>query len=635
MNTAPISQKGHDLLLDKILEYWSKSRGFYYSELLPKLWYLDAAYHNVRQVREKKSAGAAAQCSADFERNLLTLPVAVSDADTATSELAEIFLTGNPIFGVVAPPDAREIIDAWETLIGFYSRRGSWATELYKCFSSGVRYNLPVLEIDWRLSYEFSAMESYSQVSEKAALSPVPTGHISLHSPDPYNMVWDTRVHPSDLSEKGTHAGYNEIVTRIQLKTALAAISMDLTRKKFTLNIARAMETAFPANYYNWKPPVSKFIAADKRDTNWLEWAFNTSRKEMGRDSGKSIRYNDSSELFLLTKIYMKLIPEEYGIRITHAGTPRIYKVWIVNRSYIVYLEPIYTPNNTLPFFLGDLQDDYFDYQSFSEVEKMLPYQDMASELVDTRLRSAQRALGDRAIFDPQYFNEGDINTSEAAAKIPLTKSLRLDQKAIGQVYQQIPFDHASTAGVMGDVQALLQMARLHSGRNETQQGMHRKGNRTLGEFQETQSKGAARQLRLPLRIESMIMSPTKEHIKALISQNVDQRELISTKTRKLISIDPVALRSTLVDFKLTSGLLNKGMYVNSELLIAGFQMMGQNQELAMRYDVAEWFAYMMSMGGVPDVEQMQREMPQTPAPGAPQPGQPQPQMPPGPPESA
>ena len=101
MATAPISLKGHDLLLDYILQEWSKTRGFYYSEFLPKLWNLDYAYYAVRKDRIKggsKGTTDFTDCSAQLQQDLLTIPVAIADADTATSDLAETFLSGNPIF---------------------------------------------------------------------------------------------------------------------------------------------------------------------------------------------------------------------------------------------------------------------------------------------------------------------------------------------------------------------------------------------------------------------------------------------------------------------------------------------------------------------------------------------------------
>lgn len=631
--TAPISKEGHTLLKQYILSLWDNTQGFYASELLPKLWAIDRAYYTYKDISVKKGAeSASAACNSILDRNAITLPIAVADADTAVSELADTFLTGNPIFGVVAPPDQMAIIPAWESLFQYYSKTGRWTTELFNCFSSAIRYNMPVVDIDWKLQYEFNSTDSLTTVQRQANMAPLSSGIVAMHSPDPYNLIWDNKVRPSHLSSEGTHAGYNVILTRIQLKSLVAAISMDEQRKQYTMNLQEGYNTSFAANYYNWKPPVSKFVTNSPTETNWIEWVMNEQRTI----ENQGMRYKNTSELFLVSKLYVKIIPEDFKIRTAYAKTPRVYKVIMINRQYIIYLEPIYTPMNTLPMFLGDLQDDFFDYQSMSEVEKLFPYQDIATELINTRIQSSARALGDRAIYDPLYFNKGDINTTEAAAKIPLRQSLRLEQKSIDQIYRQQPYDHASTAGVMGDVEAMMGFARMHSGRNEFQQGQNRKGNRTLGEFQEVMGNSAVRQIRIPLRIEAMIMNPLKAHLKSLIYQNIDQIDLINTQTRKLISIDPTELRQTLIDFKMTTGLANKAMHVNPELLITGLQTIQSNQELSMRYDVAEWFAYVMTMGGVPDVDQFIREAPETqlptqeqPAPGpTPQQQPPQPQSP-------
>jgi len=627
MSTAPISRDGHRLLLDYILEQWSHTRGFYYSEFLPKLWAIDRAYYVYRRARAKSAdhaAEAANLCAENLERDNIALPIAVSGADTAASNLADTFLTGNPIFGVVAPPDQKDIIPVWEALFQYYTRVGNWQTELFNCFMSGIKYNMPIIDVDWKLNYEFAQAEGLTPSRRRDGMAPVPNGFIQMHSPDPYNLIWDMSIKPSYLSQSGTSGGYNRLMTRIQLKELVAAISLDEHRKQYSMNIQDAFDTSFPANYYNWKPPVSQFVAADKRQTNWLEWAFDTVNDASGKDGGRSIRYNDTDGLYLVTKIYLKIIPSDFGIKTQYSNVPRIYKVYMVNRQTIVYLEPLATPNNTLPLLLGDLQDDFFDYQSFSEVEKMFPYQDTGTELLNTRLRSAARALGDRAIYDPEYFNEGDINTSEEAAKIPLKKSLRLTNTNIDAVYRAQPYDHASTAGVMGDLEAVMALSRMHSGQNEFTQGQSRKGNRTLGEFQTTMQKQEVRQLRIPLRIEAMIMTPAKAHTKALTVQNANDTSLVNTKTRRLMQVSATDLRQTTVDFKLTTGLVNKGMHVNPELLITGLQTIQTNEELAMKYDVAEWFAYIMMMGGVPDVAEFQREEPTGAPAGVPAPQQPQ-----------
>lgn len=631
-STAPITREGHILLTDHIDALWSNTKGFYNSEFLPKLWAVDKAYYIYKEVRKRGKSDREADdaCSASLQRDNITLPVAAADADTAASNLADIFLTGNPIFGVVAPPDQKEIIPVWEALFQYYSKVGKWVPSLYRCFMSGIKYNLPVIDIDWVLSYEFNPADSYTTVQRQANMSPVSKGYLSMHSPDPYNLIWDLQVPPSLVSSHGDCGGYNTIMTKVRLKELLTAISMDADRKQFSMNIKEALEdTSFPGNEYNWKPPISQFIHADReKHTNWIEWVFDQQHSSM--EGGRSVRYRNTGDMFLVTKLYLKVIPDDFGIRINNHNTPRIYKCLIINKSKIVYLEPIYTPMNSLPFIVGDLQDDFFDYQSFSEVEKLLPYQDAATELVNTRLDSAARALSDRAIYDPEYFNEGDVNTTEAAAKIPLKKSLRLEQKAIGQVYQPQPYDHSSTAGVMGDVDAILGFARMHSGRNEFMQGQSRKGNRTLGEFQQTMGAAQVRQMRIPLRIEHMIMNPLKDHTKSYIMQNLTSMSLVNTKIKKLMNIQPAILRDTLVEFKLTTGLVNKAMFVNPELLITGLQTIQANEELAMKFDVAEWFAYIMLMGGVPDVDQFIREMdPMAAGPAAPPGGPPVPAGPP------
>ena len=150
----------------------------------------------------------------------------------------------------------------------------------------------------------------------------------------------------------------------------------------------------------------------------------------------------------------------------------------------------------------------------------------------------------------------------------------------------------------------------MHSGQNEFTQGQSRKGNRTLGEFQETMSNQKTRQIRIPLRTEAQILTPVKAFIKSLTVQNATDSTLLNTKTRKLMQISATDLKATTIDFKLTTGLMNKGMFVNPELLITGLQTIQANPQLAMQYDVAEWFAYIMLMGGVPDVQEFIREQP-------------------------
>jgi len=574
----PISQAGHDMLVADVKKLIEKQAKF--TTFLDKMKTMDAAYASY----VKESIKTAAE---DKDTPIET-PLIVSQVDTVVGYLAEVYLSGYPTFGIVAEGDARAIGDQMEALIDSFANKSEWTKHILRHFVDGAKYNVNALESAWEPRRLLDVA-----VNDDPTTSDKPKVGFSLEyvnkliCPDMYNTFWDYRYTPTEVADRGDYIGYNEIMSKLELKR----LALILNEQGIGMNNKEAFASKITGmeNLYVERPIISEYIV-DKKAMNWAEWA-------LGYDANAR-KGTDYSDAYMVTKLYMRLIPADYGIISPTPAEPEIWKLRVVNAKVILGMERIYSPNDSLPIRMGQYNDDGFGYQTRSVAEGILPWQDVASELINIRLNAARRALSDRAVYDPSFVSADDVNSSLPAAKIPLKKSLRNKEKSIDQVYRAIPFDGTGIASTSQDLQTVIQMAEYVHGFNSASQGSFRKGNRTLGEFEGVQSGSDNRSRLIAIREESSIFTPIKQSIKLNILQFQPKQDLLSLTSGEQLAINPEDLRKTLLEFKVADGFTPKSKIMSTEAATIAFQTLQAMPLLAQKFRIEGVFADLMSAMG-------------------------------------
>lgn len=594
-----MSKESHDLLVQHIHNLVEEQQRF--SAFFTRLEDIDVNYYLFKRDRQQTSDGKVGGNLAHLEErieSIIETPIAVSQVDSIVSYLTDLYLSGYPTFGVVAPVAYQSEGEALEAIIDSHAIRGRWGREFILAFYDAAKYNLCGLGIEWsplpKLDIENNLTDASGE--SKVILS---ADYINrIRSYDLYNAFWDFSKSPALVAEYGEYIGYHEIVNATELKTESIILSESLS--------AYNLKEAFNSTYYKgqdtrWfreRPIVTNAITPPTAATNWMDYAHNISPRL--RTEGR-INYSRS---YLKTTAFLRIIPSEFKLGVPSANTPQVYKVILINGQHIINIKRLNLPFNMLPIMLAQLTEDGFAYQTKSVVENAMPWQDATTELLNIRLSSARRALSDRAVYNPDVLSPRDVNTKSPAAKIPMKSGLRGSLADSRTAYTQIPFDDSGTSSTISDMNSLLTLNEYLYGINSARQGVFKKGNRTLGEYQDTQSNSDARTRVMALRLESQLFIPLKYHIKANILQFASPDSFVKQDSSQLVKVDIIKLREAILDFKISDGLTPKAKLLPPEILMSFIQFLAADPQLGMEYDKIKAWAQIMALSGVPNLKQ-------------------------------
>src|SRR5690554_2563045 len=150
----PLSSETQKLLVASLSRILSGHSGRH-TELRSKMEVIDIAYARYKQKRSKQQQDGiddsmAILCEDEFaelrERFIdIDIPLLVSQVDTAVGYLADLYLSGYPLFPVVSEPADRKEAEYIEALIDKHAIVGKYPQELLKFFFDATKYNFAPL----------------------------------------------------------------------------------------------------------------------------------------------------------------------------------------------------------------------------------------------------------------------------------------------------------------------------------------------------------------------------------------------------------------------------------------------------------------------------------------------------------
>lgn len=526
-----------------------------------------------------------------------TPPIIVSQVDTMVGYLAEVFLSGYPLFPIVSSPANVKKAEQLETLLDDHATIGGYARQLLKFLKAGVKYNVCALEADWTAIEQYTSMDLLLEPG-KQTLKKDNKSYTKLKALDMYNTIWDRTISPGDVAMDGDYAGYVELNSRTKLKRFLNRLAND----DEAFNIREALNTgvvgAATDSAYRIHPQISDYVTAKKplSGMNWMEYLG-------GKDYSKSSAYSENFEKIVL---YVRIIPADFEMTVPAPNTPQIFKLIVINQKILVQVKRVISAYDFLPILFGQPIEDHLDYQTQSIAEASIPFQEAAKTLFNIRFNAARRAVSDRALYDPMLINPDDINAPVPAAKIPVKANSLDSNKTLANAYMQIPFDARGTETALQDGMMLSNWGKELSGQNSPTQGQFQKGNKSVTEWNDTMGGSDAR-LRLPaLTLEYQVFMPLKEILKLNILQNGADAIIISQKTGEEVNININELRQAVLSFRVGDGYTPKSKLASTEFITALFQFISSSPFLQAQYGPAlpAMFAHMAQLGGVRGLEE-------------------------------
>lgn len=609
-NTLKLRQESAESLLNfcrKIVEHHIHTR----NELVTKMDTIDVAYTRFKASVQSSTNGvdtrAAEQACDVFEtRDRVTPPIIVSQVDAYVAYLADIFLSGYPMFPVVSNPRNKKWAEQLEVLLDDHATLGAYPREMLMFLRDAVKYNYAGIEVEWDSIEQFNVAADYLNGTGKK-LNKDDKFFNRITRLNPRNIIRDTSVLPSEVSKKGDFAGHVEMMSRMRLKRWFT--KMHKEGKIF--NISKAEATGSPASTntsyaYQEQPQVSEYISAQGyRRGHKVDWDAYLDNGT-GKNSRAKAPYNATYEK---VTIYARLVPSDHGIRAPQPNTPQIWKLTMINNQVLVQAHRIISAYDYLPILIGQPIEDGFAEQTQSVAEAEIPFQNAAETLFNIRFTAARRAVSDRALYDSNKISSKMINSKGAAPKIPVNLS-PLSSGGLSEAYMQIPFDMRGTETTIQDAQTIVQFSKELHGLNGPRMGQFQKGNKSVTEWDDTMA-GSDNRLRLPaMSLEYQVMDPMKSMMTLNIFQYGSNVAIVSQKTGEVVDVNIPELRKQVLSFKLADGYSPKGKMASIDVVREGMLMIGQSPILQQQYgsSLPAMFAHMMSLAGVRGLDEYNPE---------------------------
>lgn len=554
----------------------------------------DRAYYREKDQTTEQSRARAANNAGDASKiQNVTVPVVMPHVETQLAYLQEVFLSGYPIFGTVAPPELQDAMTQMDTVIGENSIRCAWPLELTQTMRDGLKYDLGAVEVVWENRKIFTVQTP----QDKNLTQGTPTesyyqGNF-LKRINPYNLLLDARVSPEKNHVSGEYAGYTEVLSRIETKKRME----DLPALG-TMNFRDALESPGPgdassldstnATYLPDINPSALLPASARREHDWMQWA-----DLSPKNSQNAIRYKNSYEW---TVLYARILPMDFGIGGRNRNTVQIWKFIIINQKVVIFAERQTNAHNYLPIVVCKPSADGMGWQSKSFAENVTPNQDVASALMNSALESQRRKVYDRMFYDASRINKKDIDQVSSVARIPVKNSAY--GKNLSEAIYQVPYRDDGVAEIVNLSQTVAQMGDITNGQNRVSQGQFQKGNKTRAEFDTVMSNAGSRNRLTAMALEFSFFVPIKEMIKSNVLQYQPPASLVNSDSQQTVEIDPALLRKANLSFALSDGYLPSDKMISGETMQMLFQGAQAMPAIQAEYDLMGMWIYGMKLRG-------------------------------------
>lgn len=562
--------------------------------LRERMLLVDRQYAREMDLTTENARAKTANTYGDANRfQNIELPVVMPQVEAAVTYQTSVFLTGTPLFGVGAAPEYQNEALQLETKIDSDAIRGGWTRHFTMFFRDGAKYNIGAIEVCWDKEVTAAIDTDLNFSATQGKPKEIIWEGNKVKRLDMYNTIFDTRVAPAEMHEKGEFVGYTELASRITLKkliNTLPDVRLENVVAAFeapSCGISFTQDTSALMSYYVPQvnpnvPIIDQFQGA----FNWEAWAGITSND----------RKIDYKNLYQVTTLYARILPSDFGIKVPAANTPQVWKFIIVNYSVLIYAERLTNAHGLIPVLFSQPLEDGLTYQTKSLATNVAPIQAITSAISNANIAARRRAISDRVLYDPSRITEAHINSSNPSAKIPVRPAAY--GKPVGESVYAFPFRDDQSVNNAQQISLYTSMANTISGQNPVRQGQFVKGNKTQSEFDSVMANANGRDQVTALGYEAQIFTPLKEIVKINTLQYTGGVSLYNREKKVVVKIDPVQLRKAVMEFKVSDGLTPLDKIMDTDTMIVAMQQIGSSPAIGGAYNVGPMFSYLMKLKG-------------------------------------
>lgn len=494
-------------------------------------------------------------------------PTMLSHIESAYAFYVNLFASGEPVFKIVGNADQSEQVKQMQLKVNADSEASAYPTVISKAMRDALKYDECSLVVEW--TAQSLPVFGPSDDQGRATLANNRIEGNTLKYISPYNTFYDENVSHFERHAKGTHVGYFEQVSMVELHQTLSDWQ---SVGKSVMNVEDAFVNGRSNATIRWQRP--NFGNRSNGSDNGLASLWGDYAPVNPQNSQK---YSEYKEHYERTVVYMRLIPSMFGINCTDSNRVQIFKFVVVNMETMILAERITNVMQYFNIITGQLNDDNIQQLSKSMAELLAPTQNLATEMADVMLGLIYKAAGDKGIYDQKLISKADIETRNPMAKIPARPSAT--GRSLSEAFLPLRAD-ASAAGLIENMQrSLAQNAADITGQNNSSRGQFQKGNKTMQEFDTVMSNADAIKYAKAILLENSFFTPIKFAIRNNILQYMQAGEVRAGG--QAMKVDPVALRQAALSFRIADGLKNVERIANTSQLGNALQLLMQQAEVA------------------------------------------------------
>lgn len=553
---------------------------------------IDRVYQReIDRTKEQERAKYANKAGdADRIQNI-TVPVVMPQVKAAVTYQASVFLSGTPIFGIAAPPAYIDAGLMMESIIEQEQVEAGWVRNLLLFFVDGFKYNYSAVEVDWK-TVQVASLSTNVLAGRSAEVTKTSWAGNFIERLDPYNTFHDPSVASAEVPWAAEYAGYHKMYTRARFKKFL-------TDLQYKINIHKAYEAPVQDSYFgdiNSRYYVPKINPASHAELlgiansgamDWHRWM------ELA-DTRKQSKFEYRSQ-YLVTTMYARITPSEFGLSVPQPNTPQIFKMILVNGTVLLHIERMTNAHDLIPILFGVPLEDGLSFEDKSLAENAEPFQSVSTSLMNGMMAGRRRAVNDRIIYDPSKLPT-HLMEKAGVARVPCRPSAYGTD--LRTAFAQIPYDDTQAGIAMQEIQTVLALGNEVSGQNKARQGQFVKGNKTQREFDTVMANANGRDQVTAILLEDQVFSCMKKIIKINILQYHGAATIFSQSQGQAVEIDPDMMRNAVMEFKVSDGLSPTDKLMDSESFAVALQTFQAAPAIAQAYNIAPLFNYLMKQRG-------------------------------------
>jgi len=426
-------QKIKDVIADFREIYSSGCSLFKYNMLTIDLAYLrSSAEYAKRCIEAHKDV-----CAKEDPDSSVTPPLLLSQSQIILAYLAKELIDIEEQLPIEFLPD--EAIKAEAKKLQKVLQEGAEVSGLYmetiQELLSVIKHNVGFHRIHWKKADALQAgTRSYALNDEGLRISTI-TG---------YNCIWDIEVPPKEFNRMGMYFEHTELCSTRRADMLMEeyrrdednvidkSILKDIKAKTTYTKLAMLVNTLSNPTLLNVQSPNAYddlLSDIDKIDTG-----------------DKAVK---------ITIINMRATAKQLGLNKVADPTKsakeireriNLYKVVLINDEP-VYIKELDTPYMEYGITTGMLDD--FRWSTRSIIEPLLVYQRVSGKLLSAKMKTLNRAIGDRAIYNPLYIDPEHLEKANEESKLPIRRAKWSEPDALVKAYRRIPFeDHTSDTAI-------------------------------------------------------------------------------------------------------------------------------------------------------------------------------------------